>query len=634
MAELIYHNFAQAKQALSGIEAIDYFFAKDVLVAVNCEEADSVQLFHLCAALTQSLRQGHVCLPINEVASQQWLAPERGDSVDEQKSFQFESFTELKALLIRLNILPSDNQLIVFDKDCLYLKRYWLFERELQQQLSERLTAKARYSNVDIKACITELFPVDEKLKSTEVDWQEVAVANAINKGFAIIAGGPGTGKTYTVTKLLAAIVSLQQKTQQAALKIALIAPTGKAAQRLSESIINAKAGFTDLVAAKVLSAIPDEAKTIHRLLGVIPNQPNFKYNENNLLSYDVILIDEVSMVDLPLMTRLFRALKPSAQVIMLGDADQLPSVSAGSVLADIAPRPHAGYSVANSQYLAQVCQSYSLSPSLSEAACQRNSMDYLTLLSKSRRFDGAGGIGLLAQAVIAGDVKQSWHLLSEEHNEQLTFEQGELKQWLMPLVDKYYLPLKQCTDLAQAFALLLKFRILCATRKGAQGVEEINNVIDAMMTGKGTQWQQEPHNLYHGKPIMITENDYQLGLYNGDIGIVWQNDDKQLSVYFEQSSQSDNAERYKRVMPSRLPSHESVFAMTIHKTQGSEFSHVAMVLPEGGEQSQSQQQLLSRELLYTGITRAKTHLSIASDKVTWQRSVLAKVKRHSQLAL
>ena len=634
MAELIYHNFAQAKQALSGIEAIDYFFAKDVLVAVNCHEGDRVQLFHLCAALTHSLRQGHVCLPINEIASQQWLTPDKNDGVTEQQAFQFAAFTELKALLTRLNILPSDNQLIVFDKDCLYLKRYWLFERELQQHLTERLTAKARYGNSDIKACMTELFPVNEKVASTDIDWQEVAVANAINKGFAIIAGGPGTGKTYTVTKLLAAIVSLQQKTHQEPLNIALIAPTGKAAQRLSESIINAKAGFSDLVPSEVLSAIPDEAKTIHRLLGVIPHQPNFKYNENNLPSYDVILIDEVSMVDLPLMTRLFRALKPSAQVIMLGDADQLPSVSAGSVLADIAPRPHAGYSVENNQYLTQVCQSYSLSTNFSEATCQSSDMDYLTLLTKSRRFDGEGGIGLLAQEVIAGDAKQSWQLLTKQSNEQLTYEQGELKQWLTPLVEKYYLPLKQCTDITQAFALLLKFRILCATRKGAQGVEEINNFIDAMMVGKSSLWQQEQHNLYHGKPIMITENDYQLGLYNGDIGIVWQNDDKQLSVFFEQSGQGDNFERYKRVMPSRLPSHESVFAMTIHKTQGSEFAHVAMVLPEGTAQSQSQQQLLSRELLYTGITRAKSHLSIASDKVTWQRSVLAKVKRHSQLAL
>lgn len=632
MTESIYHSFADAKRTLSGIEAIDYFFANEVLTALDCTKEDSAQLFHLSAALTKSLRQGHICLPIKEVAMQQWPFPDGIDKTHLDIEFQFANITELIALLSRLAIGAIDKHMVVFEKDCLYLRRYWLFEQELQHCLTQRLNAKGPYSTKAIKDCIAELFPNDDNTHISEIDWQEVAVANAINKGFSIIAGGPGTGKTYTVTKLLAAIVSLQQSTGQQEINIALIAPTGKAAQRLSESIINAKNGFSDLVASKVLAAIPDEAKTIHRLLGVIPNQPNFKHNEENLLSYDVILIDEVSMVDLPLMTRLFRALKPTAQVIMLGDADQLPSVSAGSVLADIAPRPHGGYSMANSEYLAQVSPSYSLYPN--EAAGERSSMDYLTILTKSRRFDGEGGIGLLAQDVIAGDAKQSWQLLTEANNPQLSFEQGELKLWLAPLIEQYYVPLKNCTDVSQAFELLLKFRVLCATRKGTCGVEEINYFIDELMTGKASLWQQEQHKLYHGKPIMVTENDYQIGLYNGDIGIVWQNDDDQLMVYFEQSTTGDNGDGFKRVMPSRLPSYESVYAMTIHKTQGSEFSHVAMVLPQQGKQGKDQHQLLSRELLYTGITRAKEHLTIASDKTVWQQSVLAKVKRHSLLAL
>ncbi|MEI6894184.1 MAG: exodeoxyribonuclease V subunit alpha [Colwellia sp.] len=708
----IYRRFNQVKEAIQGIEAIDYFFAKEMsgalLTKIQTTDSDfdrQGNLYHLFLALSASLRAGHSCLSLPEIASQHWgraftTSPQENRDHAMEKTlshvgFVFAPLKQLQVMLTALNIQPSDQELLVFDQDKLYLRRYFQFERDLAQAIKARLLQHCQYDNDTIAQCITRLFPDDtdqheepsaEQLTtSTEIDWQKVAVANAINKNFSVIAGGPGTGKTYTVTKLLAALVILEQQQTSAlakaqlddsseteldrslSLNIALIAPTGKAAQRLSESIIDAITGFKGLIDDKVLSKIPTQAQTIHRLLGVLPNSPNFRHNEDNRLRYDVVLIDEVSMVDLPLMTRLFRALKDSAKVILLGDADQLPSVAAGSVLADIAPRPHNGFSVANKHYLMQVCQLSTIqmannlsgtaqaSPSVTR---EHNSLDYLCFLVKSRRFDGKGGIGLIANAVINGDVKSSWQLLNDAQAQdmcQLSLAQGELSHWLAPLVKKYYQPIEFCADIRDAFVLLSQFRVLCATRQGDYGVERINDEIKGYL-GKGhSLYQPNQQALYHGQPIMINENDYRLGLYNGDIGIIWQVNDQEgnshlmacfeatvesvakISLNSEQNEQR-NLQKIRQILPSRLPQFESVYAMTIHKTQGSEFSHVAMVLSAAQSDTKNKQQsgskLLSRELLYTGITRAKKHLTICVNQNVWQQGVSGQVKRYSGLRL
>jgi len=725
-SEPVYSRFSQVKEAILGVEAIDYFFAKEMLSALTSQNnsqyvtgkvteggteeiADSAShsarqgnLYHVFLALSASLRAGHSCLPLNEIASQHWgkgfaksanqkeEASAESDNVLSHMGFVFAPLTELQAMLVALNIKDSDQQLLVFQQDNLYLRRYFQFESDLGQAINSRLLQQCQYDNDKIKQCIGTLFPNsevphDEESDSIEIDWQKVAVANAINKNFSVIAGGPGTGKTYTVTKLLAALVMLEQigleqrvLEQQSAqtkdpavpvLNIALVAPTGKAAQRLSESIVNAITGFKDLIDDKVLAQIPTQAQTLHRLLGVLPNSPNFRHHEDNRLAYDIVLIDEVSMVDLPLMTRVFRALKESAKVILLGDADQLPSVAAGSVLADIAPRPHGGYSVDNEHYLTQVCQlsvdqlsHYFSAQKQSSNSTQGNEsiFDYLSFLVKSRRFDGKGGIGLIANSVIEGDVKSSWQLLNNSQQAgQLSLAQGDLSTWLAPLVQQYYQPIESCSDVSDAFKLLAQFRVLCATRQGDYGVEQINEVIKGYLGKNNAPFQQHQQTLYHGQPIMINENDYRLGLYNGDIGIIWRVVDQEgkehLMACFEDSlaqnekvdtkaveSSEISQQAIRRILPSRLPKFESVYAMTIHKTQGSEFSHVAMVLSATQSVSQAGQQekqksgskLLSRELLYTGITRAKKQLTIAANQRIWQQGVTAQVQRHSGLRL
>jgi exodeoxyribonuclease V alpha subunit len=711
-SENIYASFQHASSRLDGLVAVDYFFAKEIsqclgfyftnnladkqINDMSSEEqllSNQQQWFHLLIALSASLRDGHSCLPLAQVAGKRLFSDSTSQnaSVSENplvvttdtKGFIFSDLKTLTALMKKLPLanleqkIEAEQQPIVLSHERLYLRRYYQFEQELKQLVRERRNSRERQVELaensqqakceldTIKSIVSTLFPdlaAQNELPSSRIDWQGVAVANAMNKDFAIIAGGPGTGKTYTVTKLLAALIMLaiadsenlsqanQNLTDESsnnessseisansasftAPRIALVAPTGKAAQRLSESITNAVQGFRGSIDDQVLDLIPEQAQTLHRLLGVIPDQVNFRHHQENKLAIDILLIDEVSMVDLPMMTRIFRALPATTKVILLGDADQLPSVAVGSVLADFAPRPHLGYSALNHQYLAQVTGYQTLTKDNSALAAdeQYSAGDCVTFLRKSRRFDGEGGIGKIANYVIKGQYQESWQLLQPSeplsNDKQLTLLSGTIETWLTPLVEQYYLGLCQCDKIEEAFALLAKFRILSSTRKGPQGVESLNALVIDILRNKGVipfNRFESSNTLYASQPIMISENDYRLGVYNGDIGLLWRNSQGHLMAVFENAQGG-----YDWIMPSRLPKFETVYAMTIHKTQGSEFEHVAMVLPE-----QKDNRLLSRELLYTGITRAKLQLSIASSQSVWQSGVSQQVKRHSGLAI
>tara|TARA_R110000737_G_scaffold1598_17_gene4827 strand:- start:4510 stop:6576 length:2067 start_codon:yes stop_codon:yes gene_type:complete len=669
----IYASFQHAARQLDGLVAVDYFFAKEISQCMSLahganNESKQQQWFHLLIALSASLRDGHSCLPLVQVSGKRWFTDGITQNDTSTKGFLFADLKTIITLMAELPLVELDKaavneqQPIVLSHERLYLRRYYQFEQELKQVVCERRvinanpvesankSSKSLDDVANIKSIIATLFPdlaQQRERHDSEIDWQAVAVANAINKDFAIIAGGPGTGKTYTVTKLLAALLMLASANSKSSEKldaprISLVAPTGKAAQRLSESIINAVQGFRGSIDDKVLDFIPETAQTIHRLLGVIPEQVNFRHHQENLLDIDILLIDEVSMVDLPMMTRIFRALPSHTKVILLGDADQLPSVAVGSVLADFAPRPHLGYSALNYQYLAQVTGYQSLTKdSTARAKNEKYSAgDCVTFLMKSRRFDGEGAIGRIANYVINGQYQESWQLLQQSavlnsslpkdvlnNNKQLTLLSGNIESWLTPLVEQYYLGLSHCEEVEDAFALLAKFRILSSTRKGPQGVEILNALVIDILRNKGVipfNRFESNTSLYASQPIMINENDYRLGVYNGDIGLLWRNSQGHLMAVFENAQGG-----YDWIMPSRLPKFETVYAMTIHKTQGSEFEHVAMVLPE-----QKDNRLLSRELLYTGITRAKLQLSIASSQSVWQSGVSQQVKRHSGLAI
>jgi len=352
-----YATLLQAQQQLDNIEAIDYFLAKQ-LVAVF-QQTDNSLLFHLLMALTSSLRQGHTCLPLATIAeTSHWSLVSNNDEILIKPGFKFPSLERLNSLFEQISCTVDDMQPIVYWQQCLYLRRYFSFEQQLADFIQVRLIADKSIEQSLLKACITEIFTLPNKVNSTtqnQLDWQMISVANALNKKFSVVAGGPGTGKTYTVTKMLAAIILLSQKQQVKAPRIAMVAPTGKAAQRLSESINNTVQLLSGEIADSVLNVIPKQAQTIHRLLGVIPHSLQFRHHQKNKLAVDVLLIDEVSMVDLALMTRIFRALEDYCQVILLGDADQLPAVLSGCVLSDLAQQPHRGYSKENTAYLTQL---------------------------------------------------------------------------------------------------------------------------------------------------------------------------------------------------------------------------------------------------------------------------------------
>ncbi|WP_371372349.1 exodeoxyribonuclease V subunit alpha [Thalassotalea aquiviva] len=621
-----YTSFYQAQQQLANIEAVDYFLAQTICAKfANTLNEDEYQvLFHLVMALSESLRDGHSCIVINDMSAKTVFAQDDRAEQNELKKhgFLMPSATQLYALLTRLGLSPEHpNSLLIVDNQRLYLRRYWQFERELADHIKQRvnqvtvLSERQIAENQDI---MKTLFASSDD----HIDWQKVAVANALNKSFSIIAGGPGTGKTYTVTKLLVGLLL-----QQPDAHIAMVAPTGKAAQRLSESIDSAVAKFrTDSsIDGRILDAINSTASTIHRLLGVIKNSPNFRHDQKHPLNIDVLLIDEVSMVDLPMMARVFRALPKHCKVILLGDADQLPSVATGSVLADLAPLKETSYSESNRNFINQIChqqipnpiQSSKTSASLSY---ENASFDYLTYLVLSRRFDGRGGIGLIAKAVINGEVESSWQLLTSQQHEQLSYV-GELKvnDYIRQICKAYYSAIFKAESIEQAFKQLHRFRILAPTRTGEIGLESLNALVEQELQKQGhIPFQQS---VYRGLPIMIGENHYGVNLFNGDIGLIWPNSEGKLMAYFQ------DQDGYRALSLARLPKFETVYAMTIHKTQGSEFEHVALMLPSAGAN-----RLLSRELIYTGITRAKSHLQIFTQQDVWHQGVSQKVSRASGL--
>ncbi len=489
---------------------------------------------------------------------------------------------------------------------------------------------------------IEQLSVLDELVPlSACVNWQKVAAAVALSKKFAVISGGPGTGKTTTVTKLLAALIeqahsSGDQSEHAQTPTIKLVAPTGKAAARLTESIGKAVAALP--VAPELKQAIPTEASTIHRLLGALPNSAEFRHNRDNPLHLDMLVVDEASMVDLPMMYKLIDALPKHARLILLGDKDQLASVEAGAVLGDICSFSQFGFSHGQAAQIARLTGYETLAHS---ANCLVSVADSLCMLKKSYRFDARSGIGQLAQAINAGSAqKVDWvwqrdfsdiakfPIDSQHYNQMvqtLVAEYGDyLKRIETPQLDSVTNELE--TTPQRAKAVLEQFarcRLLCAIREGDFGVIGLNQRIERALAARNLI-QTQDELWYHGRPVMVSRNDHALGLYNGDIGICMLDDsgrEPRLKVFFELPDGS-----VKSVLPSRVPEHETAYAMTIHKSQGSEFEHTLMILPPEFTP------ILTRELIYTGVTRAKKRLSLFVDEKVMKRGIKVRTERASGL--
>jgi exodeoxyribonuclease V alpha subunit len=528
---------------------------------------------------------------------------------------------------------------LVLDGHRLYLRRYWNHERLVAGAIRQRLG-----SPLAVPATLAEelsrLFP---NSVTHGPDWPKVACALATRCGFSVITGGPGTGKTTTVVRLLGLLQTLQLREHAQPLRIRLAAPTGKAAARLNASIA-AQIAQLDVDEA-VRNAIPAEVETLHRLLGARPDTRRFRHDRAHPLHLDVLVIDEASMIDLEMMSAVLAALPPTARLILLGDKDQLSSVEAGAVLGDLCRHAESSrYSPETAAWLQQTTGE-DIRPFVGDRATALDQQ--VTMLRHSHRFSDSSGIGQLARAVNQGDATQSLALLGTPSADLSRLSGGDQHSLLVErIIDgnregfvtaddadqprgyRHYLEqlhrLRPVPDAGsethdhwarEVLAGFTRFQLLCALRQGPQGVEGLNASIAQGLHAR--QLIESPLSWYEGRPVMVTRNDYGLGLANGDVGICLRMPDDtgalRLVVSFLLNAAPSDAAgtRIRHVLPSRLGDVTTVYAMTVHKSQGSEFEHAALVLPD------KPSSMLSRELLYTGITRARRWFTlIGTDRV------------------
>ncbi|MFJ2282573.1 exodeoxyribonuclease V subunit alpha [Pseudomonas sp. NPDC087803] len=633
---------------------------------------DSDPLVLLAAALTShQLGHGHVCLDLFETLKAPDFAlslPPEGDvqngalllpsqlleTLDGGHWCKALANSSLVALAVDSSEAARQRPLVLSGKR-LYLRRYWAYERRIDMALRIRL-AQGETPPDDLPKRLDELFgPVRP---GAVIDWQKLACALATRGAFSIITGGPGTGKTTTVVRLLALLQAPAVEAGQP-LRIRLAAPTGKAAARLTESISQQVQSLK--VADAVREKIPCDVTTVHRLLGSRPGTRHFRHHAGNRLPLDVLVVDEASMIDLEMMANLLDALPAHARLVLLGDKDQLASVEAGAVLGDLCRDAEAGrYDPQTRRWLESVSGESLQDSGLHEDSDGEHPLaQQLVMLRHSRRFGEGSGIGQLARRVNQQLPDEARQLLTAGHYDDVFSlplkgeHDHKLERLLLeghgdgPQGYRHYLsvlrnqrppagrPLEHpdwlhwARDVLQAFDT---FQLLCAVRKGPWGVEGLNlRITEALLKARLIEHDQQ---WYEGRPVLMTRNDYGLGLMNGDIGIALKLPEREgpeagkpvLRVAFPRN---DGQGGVRFVLPSRLNDVETVYAMTVHKSQGSEFAHTALILPD------ALNPVLTKELIYTGITRAKNWFTLIEPRPgVFEEAVQRKVKRLSGLML
>ncbi len=506
----------------------------------------------------------------------------------------------------------------------LYLYRYWDYEKRLAARLLA-LDRAAHLGSDEARAqLLRQLFgeaPAasaernDSPGSGAHPDQQRIAAATALARRLCVISGGPGTGKTATVVKILCALLMLAPE-----LRVALAAPTGKAAARMQESIRDQLANSR--VPDEVRTRLPNEAFTVHRLLGYRPGKAQFWHHRERPLNFDVVVVDEASMLDLALAAKLLDALPEQGRLIMLGDKDQLASVETGAVFAEIcAARESTGAPKASHE-------------SIDTPAHDRGLADSVIRLTHSYRFSAAGAIGKLARCVNDGDAGAALAYLAASPS-GLHWEEAVPKASALArvLIEGYQDYIDACIDAihgdakrgetapAAVLAAFERYRVLCAVREGEQGAAELNACMGerfraALAQDRGaSQW-------FPGRPVLVTRNDYVVQVFNGDVGVALPTPGNDLLVHFRTS---DGGTR--TVAPARLPDCETAFAMTIHKAQGSEFDGIDIVLPVRDNR------LLTRELLYTALTRARTQVRLWAPAEVVKAAIERRTQRYSGLA-
>ncbi|EJY9246356.1 exodeoxyribonuclease V subunit alpha [Salmonella enterica] len=582
----------------------------DAQFALTVAGNDDPAVTLAAALLSHDAGEGHVCLPLSRLMLTEEAHPLLVAWISETAT----PIDWKKRLLASAAVSCGDSPApLILCGDRLYLNRMWCNERTVARFFNE-VNQAIDVDEAQLSRILDALFPTTD-----EVNWQKVAAAVALTRRISVISGGPGTGKTTTVAKLLAALIQMADGER---CRIRLAAPTGKAAARLTESLGAALRQLPLTDAQK--KRIPEDASTLHRLLGAQPGSQRLRHHAGNPLHLDVLVVDEASMIDLPMMSRLIDALPPHGRVIFLGDRDQLASVEAGAVLGDICAYVNAGVTAERARQLSRLTGCAIPAGAGTQAASLRDS---LCLLQKSYRFGSDSGIGKLAAAINCGDrsaiqaVFQQGFSDIEKRTLQSSDDYAGMLDEALAGYGRYLRLLHEKATPEAILQAFNEYQLLCALREGPFGVGGLNDRIEQAMVQQ-RKIHRHPHSRwYEGRPVMIARNDSALGLFNGDIGIALDRG-QGLRVWF---AMPDGA--IKSVQPSRLPEHDTTWAMTVHKSQGSEFDHAALILPS------QRSPVVTRELVYTAVTRARRRLSLYADERILAGAIVTRTERRSGLA-
>jgi exodeoxyribonuclease V alpha subunit len=573
-------------------------------IAGLCKNKDST-FFFLMVLISSWTEKGHICLDLDN------LSDEDIRSIIDTAGITLPQIEKIKAILNSSSCIgrPGETAPLILDENRLYFERFYSSEKELINRINLRIKKNIKFSEKtekEIAGVLKGLFPV-----TNEIDWQAVAALTSLLKYFTVISGGPGTGKTTTVIKILILLIELNSKgllhSPDKPLNIVLCAPTGKAAARLIEAIENSKKKIN--YSEEILALVPDEGYTIHRLLNNL--------SDKNNTPPDVIIIDEASMVDLSILARLLSSIPDLTRVILLGDKDQLASVEAGAVLGDICS------GISEYKYSEAFYRNIGKFLKINIKAENNNQPDIrdsIVLLNKNYRFKG--NLYSLSIAVNSGDTAKAFNILKSS-NSEISWIDPEKNTMYRTILQKnllgLYMEYIKETDIEKAFNIFDSFRVLCALRRGPFGVVTTNNWIEQILKNQGLI---NPYRrFYNNRPVLITKNDYNTGLLNGDIGIIRKDKKAEDNLY---AFFKDGSGSFKKISPYKLPEHETVYSMTVHKSQGSEFEKVILILPD------KPGPIITRELIYTGITRTKSDIQIISRESVLKYGISNFTKRTS----
>ncbi|MGD8524509.1 MAG: exodeoxyribonuclease V subunit alpha, partial [Desulfobacterales bacterium] len=597
---------------------INIHFAR--FIADLCGDGDS-DIFLAAALVSHAAENGDVCINLHDNAEKVILEKQNGnDGLICPKLDRWLEKIEASPVTGR----PGQRKPLILDaRNRLYLYRNWEYENILADDINSR--ANDETCKLDMKSLIRSISKLYPKEKGGTPDWQKIAAVTALLKKICIITGGPGTGKTFTITKIMALLI--EQGIPQSP-KIFLAAPTGKAATRLQESIRQA---IPELNCSKnIINAIPTDVKTIHRMLRPKLNSPYFHYHRENKLPADMVIIDEASMVDLALMSKLVQAIPMNARLVLIGDKDQLASVEAGSVLGDICDRDNLhGFSGKFCNQILQITKE-DLCAVIDKPSSCPGLQDCIVVLQRSHRFTADSGIGGLSREVNRGNVDRVFQQIEDASDASIEWhEMGNIPEFFNLLAQRLingYREYLSSADPISALEWLSRYKILCALRIGPFGVTAINRLAEQVLSQHGLiQFDLNSTNpWYQGRPVLITRNDYNLGLFNGDIGVTLPDSEASSGALYVFFPAADGG--FRRYAIHRLPEHETVFAMTVHKSQGSEFDEVGLILPN------KDYPVLTRELVYTGLTRAKKKFTIWAQEPVLRNTISRRISRISGL--